>query len=77
MDVQINLAAVVAIWMAGSVVLVLALAFAARFALKPVLDSVARLREVRVSELEQRFTRLERRVERMSIVEGVRVGHTS
>ena len=77
MEWQINLAAVVAIWMAGSVVLVLALAFAARFGLKPVLDSVAHLREVRVSELEQRFTRLERRVDRTSIVEGVRVGHSS
>lgn len=77
MDLQINVAAVVAIWMAGSVVLVLVLALVARFAVKPLVDSVARLREVRVSELEQRFTRLERRVERMSIVEGVRVGHSA
>ena len=77
MDLQVNLALVVAVWMAGSVVLVLALAFAARWGVKPVLDSIARLREIRVAELEQRFTRLERRVDRMSIVEGVRVGHSS
>lgn len=74
---SIDLTAVVAVWMAGSILLVLALALAARFAVKPVLDSVARIREARVSELERRFTRLERRVERASNTDMVRSGHSS
>ena len=75
--VSIDLTTVIAVWMAGSVLLVLALALAARFAVKPVLDSVTRLREARVSELERRFTRLERRVERGYNTEMVRSGHSS
>ncbi len=74
---QVDLTTIVAIWMAGSILLILALAFAARFALKPVLDSVARLRETRVSELERRFTRLERRFEQAHNREMVRSGHSS
>lgn len=74
---QADLTTIVAIWMAGSILLILALALAARFALKPVLDSVARLREARVSELERRFTRLERRFERANNSEMVRSGHSS
>ena len=76
-ELQINVAEIVAIWMAGSVVLVLALAFAARFAVKPVLDSVTRMREARVTELERRFTRLERRVERAYNTERARVGYSA
>ena len=74
---QVDLATIVAIWMAGSILLIFALALAARFALKPLLDSVARLREARVSELERRFTRLERSVERASNPEVIRSGHSS
>ncbi len=74
---QVDLTTIVAIWMAGSILLVLALALAARFAVKPVLDSVARLREARVSELERRFTRLERRFERVHNPEIARSGHSS
>lgn len=74
---HVDLATIVAIWMAGSILLIFALALAARFALKPVLDSVARLREARVSELERRFTRLERSVERASNAEVIRSGHSS
>lgn len=74
---HVDLTTIVAIWMAGSILLVLALALAARFALKPVLDSVARLREARVSELERRFTRLERSFERAYNPEMIRSGHSS
>lgn len=74
---SIDLTAVIAVWIAGSILLVLALALAARFAVKPVLDSIARIREARVSELERRFTRLERRVERAFNTDMVRSGHSS
>ncbi len=74
---QVDFATIVAIWMAGSILLIFALALAARFALKPLLDSVARLREARVSELERRFARLERSVERASNQEVIRSGHSS
>ncbi|CAN5210418.1 hypothetical protein BH24GEM2_BH24GEM2_12400 [soil metagenome] len=74
---HVDFATIVAIWMAGSILLIFALALAARFALKPVLDSVARLREARVSELERRFTRLERSVEHASNPEVIRSGHSS
>ncbi len=74
---HVDLTTIIAIWMAGSILLILTLALAARFALKPLLDSVARLREARVSELERRFTRLERSVERASNPEVIRSGHSS
>ena len=74
---QVDLTTIVAIWMAGSILLIAALALAARFAVKPVLDSIARLREARVSELERRFTRLERRFERARNPEMIRSGHSS
>lgn len=74
---QVDLVTIVAIWMAGSFLLIVALALAARFAVKPVLDSLARLRETRVSELERRFTRLERRFERATNPEMIRSGHSS
>ncbi len=74
---HVDFATIVAIWMAGSILLIFALALAARFALKPVLDSVARLREARVSELERRFTRLERSFEQAANPEMIRSGHSS
>ncbi len=74
---HVDLTTIIAIWMAGSILLILTLALAARFALKPLLDSVARLREARVSELERRFTRLERSFEQAANPEMIRSGHSS
>ena len=62
-----NLTLIAAIWMGGAVLLVPLAGFTARFGLKPLLDSVARMRAAeraaRVEpELDARFAALEHRM---------------
>lgn len=65
MDVDIT--ALVAIWMGGLILLVPLAGLTARFALEPVLDAVARVRRagagVSADEFELRFARFERQLD--------------
>lgn len=76
-DFTIDLTAISAIWMGGSVLLVPLAGLTARFGIKPLLDSVARVRaagrhgeaaelEARFEAMEQGFRDLARSVERLA-----------
>ena len=63
-DLNIDLTAISAIWMGGSVLLVPLAGLTARFGIKPLLDSVARVRAAghggEAADLEARFDAMER-----------------
>jgi len=64
MDLIDNLASALTVWIVAVVALVPLAGLTARFGLKPVLDSVARLRAAGrgAHEMEERFTRLEEQI---------------
>jgi hypothetical protein len=68
MDLSVDLTAMLAIWIAGVLLLVAVAGLAARLGLKPVLDSVARLRAAGrgAPELEERFAGVERQLRAVS-----------
>jgi len=68
MDPSVDLTAMLAIWVAGVLLLVAVAGLAARLGLKPVLDSVARLRAAGRggAELEERFAGVERQLRAVS-----------
>jgi hypothetical protein len=64
---NIDFNTIIGLWMAGAVLMVPLVALSVRFAVVPLLDSVARLRAARVARdwedhANVRFARLERRV---------------
>jgi hypothetical protein len=63
-DLNVDLTALAAIWMGGSVILVPLAGLTARYGIRPLLDSVARLRAAggrgEAEALEGRFAALER-----------------
>ena len=72
---NVDVTAMLAIWIAGVLLLVPVLGLAARFGLRPVLDSVARMRaagragpgdEERLAGLEEQFRALSGAVERLT-----------
>jgi hypothetical protein len=66
-DFNVDLTALAAIWMGGSVILVPLAGITARYGIRPLLDSVARLRAAgarpETEALEGRFEALERGLE--------------
>ncbi len=68
-DFDVNLTVLAALWMGGSVLLVPLAGLTARFGLKPVLDSVARVRAAGRGDfaaLERRFEVLERGLDELT-----------
>lgn len=68
MDLNVDLTAMLAIWIVGVLLLVPVAGLAARLGLKPVLDSVARVRAAGRAdpELEERFAGVERQLRAVS-----------
>ncbi|HEV2149539.1 MAG TPA: hypothetical protein VGR37_19215 [Longimicrobiaceae bacterium] len=66
-DLNVDLTSLAAIWMGGSVLLVPLAGLTARYGLRPLVESVARMRAAGGdAALEARFAALERRMEEMA-----------
>lgn len=68
-DLNVDLTTLAAIWMGGSALLVPLAGLTARFGLRPLVDSVARMRAARPADdagMQTRFEALERRMEEMA-----------
>jgi hypothetical protein len=68
-DLTLDLTSLAAIWMGGSILLVPLAGLTARWGLRPLVDSVARMRAAGApadAGLEARFAAMERRMEEMA-----------
>jgi hypothetical protein len=77
---QVDVTKIVSIWMGGLILLVPLIGLSARIGIKPILDSVARMREARnvaepIEELELRFSRVEQQLQHLThLMEGWSAG---
>ena len=68
---QVDVTKIISIWMGGLILLIPLIGLSARIGIKPILDSVARMREARntgesMEDLELRFSRVEMQLQHLT-----------